>query len=221
MEKISACEMRGDDCREMVERWLADGSFDLLLPEVAALRDVPQPEKYHAEGDAFVHTMLALETVAGDADPRVFWGVLLHDIGKATTTLFINGRWRAHGHAEAGAEMVPAIMARIGLPGLAVDVAWLVRHHLFHFSWYPREEGRLTKNQRKFMEQPLFPLLLEVCLADAAGSHGCTDKGETIALIAGIFDDEFAGEKWQQEKEEKHHGGDHGHPDSHTQTETS
>ena len=86
--------MRGRNCRELVERWLAEGDFDLLLPEVAALRGVPQPEKYHAEGDAFIHTMLALESVDDDADPRVFWGVLLHDIGKATTTVFIEGRWQ-------------------------------------------------------------------------------------------------------------------------------
>lgn len=183
--------MRGRDCRELIERWRRDGSFDLLLPEVAALRDVPQPEKYHAEGDVLTHTMLALETVDDDADPRVFWGVLLHDIGKATTTVFIDGRWRAHGHAEAGADLVPAIMARIGHPELTKDVAWLVRHHLFHFSWNLRENPRLTKNQRKFMEHPLFPFLLRVCLADAAGSRG-GDKESKILRIAEMYEEEFA-----------------------------
>ncbi len=183
--------MRGRDCRELIERWRRDGSFDLLLPEVAALRDVPQPEKYHAEGDVLTHTMLALETVDDDADPRVFWGVLLHDIGKATTTVFIDGRWRAHGHAEAGADLVPAIMARIGHPELTKDVAWLVRHHLFHFSWNLRGIPRLTKNQRKFMEHPLFPFLLRVCLADAAGSRG-GDKESKILRIAEMYEEEFA-----------------------------
>ena len=183
--------MRGRDCRELIERRRRDGSFDLLLPEVAALRYVPQPEKYHAEGDVLTHTMLALETVEDDADPRVFWGVLLHDIGKATTTVFIDGRWRAHGHAEAGADLVPAIMARIGHPELTKDVAWLVRHHLFHFSWNLRENPRLTKNQRKFMEHPLFPFLLRVCLADAAGSRG-GDKESKILRIAEMYEEEFA-----------------------------
>ena len=183
--------MRGRNCRELVERWLAEGDFDLLLPEVAALRGVPQPEKYHAEGDAFIHTMLALESVDDDADPRVFWGVLLHDIGKATTTVFIEGRWRAHGHAEVGAENVPAIMARIGYPELAEDVAWLVRHHLFHFSWHLRENDRLTRNQLRFMEHPLFPFLLHVCIADAAGSRG-GDKENKIMRIADIYEEEVS-----------------------------
>jgi len=187
--------MRARDCRKLMGRWRREGVFDLLLPEVAVLQDVPQPEDYHAEGDVFTHTMLALEVVDGDADQRVFWGVLLHDIGKAFTTAFIDGRWRAHGHAEAGAELVPPIMKRIGFPELAADVSWLVRHHLFHFSWHLHENSRLTKNQRRFMEHPLFPLLLEVCFADAAGSAGSGDKGQKISLIAEIFEEEVSGEK--------------------------
>lgn len=172
-------------CRQLIEEWLADGSFDDRLPEVVALRGVPQPEEFHAEGDAFNHTMLAMRAVADDADPRVFWGVLLHDIGKAQTTHLIQGRWRAFGHAEAGAEFVPGIMSRLGLPELAADVAWMVKHHLFHFSWHYTPGEKLTSKQRRFMEHPLFPLLLQVCAADAAGSLGGSGKGRVIAAIAG------------------------------------
>ncbi|HET6420166.1 MAG TPA: HD domain-containing protein [Geobacteraceae bacterium] len=185
--------MTGRDCRELVNLWLKEGTFNLLLPEVAALRGVSQPEKFHAEGDAFIHTMLALESVDDEADPRVFWGVLLHDIGKAVTTVFIDGRWRAHGHAEVGAELVPGVMSRIGYAELSKDIAWLVRHHLFHFSWHLRENDRLTKNQRKFMEHPLFPFLLQVCLADAAGSWGGSDKEDKISMIAVMYNEEILG----------------------------
>ena len=188
--------MRARDCRELVERWRRQGRFDLLLPEVAALRGVPQPEEFHAEGDAFTHTLLALAAVDDDADPRVFWGVLLHDIGKATTTAFVKGRWRAYGHAAAGAALVPAVMARIGYPALTADVAWVVRQHHFHFSWQLREDGRLTKQQRRFMEHPLFPLLLETCAADAAGSSGISVKERKIMLIAEIYAEEVAGENF-------------------------
>jgi hypothetical protein len=91
--------------------------------------------------------------------------------------------------------MVPALMNRIGFPELASDVAWLVRNHLFHFSWHLPDNLSLSKKQRKFMEQPLFPLLLEVCLADAAGSRGIKDKGRKIMLIAGIYADKSASER--------------------------
>jgi len=134
--------------------------------------------------------MLAIEAVEDDADPRVFWAVLLHDIGKAVKTELIKGRWRSFGHAEAGADSVPEIMIRLGFPQLASDVAWLVRHHMFHFSWHMRPEARLTRTQRRFADHSLFPLLLQVCAADAVASYGCSDKGKLIREIAEILDDE-------------------------------
>lgn len=182
--------MTAREGREMVARWLAEGSFDEMLPEVAALRGVQQPEEYHAEGDAFTHTMLALAAVDDDADCRVFWGTLLHDVGKAEKTAFVHGRWRSYGHGEAGAAMVPGIMGRLGLGSLAADVTWLVKNHLFHFSWHLVPGARLTGHQRRFLEHPLFPLLLEVCAADAAGSLGKSDKGENIRMIAKLFAEE-------------------------------
>ncbi|WP_298433297.1 HD domain-containing protein [Geobacter sp.] len=177
-------------CRELVEEWLVDGSIGARLPEVARLHGVPQPEQFHAEGDAWTHTLLAVAAVPGDADPRVFWGVLLHDIGKAETTAFVRGRWRSRGHAEAGAELVPAAMERLGLGEIAADVAWLVKHHTFHFSWNLTPDVRLSRHQRRFMEHPLFPLLLQVCAADAAGSLGGSDKGMKIALLLDTLPDE-------------------------------
>ena len=179
------------ECREMVLRLVVEGRFEELFPEVTALRGVEQPPEYHGEGDAYSHTMLAMEAVDDNADPRVFWGALLHDIGKSETTVFEGGRWRSVGHAEAGAEMVPSVMERIGLPELATDVAWLVRRHLFHFSWNLDHELRLTRNQRKAMEHPLFPLLLKVCMADAEASHGRSSKGDKIRLIAEIYEEEY------------------------------
>jgi putative nucleotidyltransferase with HDIG domain len=169
--------MDTSDSRKVLALWLADGSFCEKLPEVAALRGMLQADEYHAEGDAFVHTMLAVEAVTDDADQRVFWGVLLHDIGKALTTEFIHGRWRSHGHEEAGAKMVPAVMSRLGLADLAADIAWLVRHHDFLLSWNLKPDDRLTLRQRRFMEHPLFPLLLQVNAADAAASWGGSSKG--------------------------------------------
>ncbi|AJE03914.1 HD domain-containing protein [Geobacter pickeringii] len=180
-------------CRELIESWLADGSFDAMLPEVTRLRGVPQPEQYHAEGDAYTHTLLAADAVPGGADARVFWGVLLHDIGKAETTAFIKGRWRSWGHAEAGAQLVPAAMERLGLGDLAADVAWLVKHHTFHFSWNLAPGVRLSRHQRRFMEHPLFPLLLQVCDADAVGSRGGSDKGMKIGLLVDMLLDEAKG----------------------------
>jgi putative nucleotidyltransferase with HDIG domain len=153
----------------MLRDWLANEAIAHLLPEVTALQGVPQTKEFHPEGDAYIHTMLAVEVVEDLADQRVFWAVLLHDIGKAHTTFFSEGRWRAHGHADAGAERVPAIMNRLGFPELADDVAWLVKNHQYHLSWQIRKGEQLTRRQKRFTEHPLFYLLEKVCAADLMG----------------------------------------------------
>ena len=151
------------------------------------MRGVLQSAEYHAEGDAYVHTMLAVEALDDNADQRIFWAVLLHDIGKALTTTFIEGRWRSRGHAEAGAKLIPEIMCRLGSPALAADVEWLVRHHDFILSWNLKPGDRLTSRQRRFMEHPLFPLLLRVNAADAAASLGRSHKGEVGKMLEEII----------------------------------
>lgn len=186
--------MTAGECRGVVADWLAEGRLAERLPEVAALAGVPQPPEYHAEGDAFTHTLLAMEAVEADDDPRVFWGALLHDIGKALKTELVHGRWRSFGHAHAGADLVPAIMQRLGFPELAEDVAWLVKHHCFHFSWHMAPGARLTRPQRRFMEDPRFPLLLRVCAADAAASLGGSAKGEVVRQLAELLAEEEAKE---------------------------
>lgn len=181
--------MTARDGKKMIASWQEQGLFAERLPELERLKGVPQPGEYHGEGDAFVHTMLAIEAVADEADIRVFWGTLLHDIGKSATTEMIHGRWRSFGHAEAGAAMAQTVMERLGLPELARDVAWLVKHHMFHFSWHVTPGARLSRNQLRFMEHPLFPLLLQVCAADAAASLGSSRKGDAVRLLAALHDD--------------------------------
>lgn len=97
--------MTAGEWKSRLAIWKTNGTLEILLPEVAALQGVKQPVQYHPEGDVYTHTMLAVATVADDDDPRAFWAVLLHDIGKAFTTTWHDGRWRAHGHAQTGAGM--------------------------------------------------------------------------------------------------------------------
>jgi len=148
---------------------LSEGNLPDLMPEVAALKGVPQPHEYHPEGDAFDHTVLAVEAVADEDDERVFWAVLLHDIGKTRVTEFRDGRWRAHGHDRIGAEMAPAILRRFGREALVDDVCWLIRHHQYEMSWQLAPGQELTRRQKAFTEHILFPLLKRVCIADRAG----------------------------------------------------
>ena len=157
-------------------QWLANGELDALLPEVAALRGVSQPEEHHPEGDVFEHTLQAMAAVDDSDDQRVFWAVLLHDIGKAWTTEFSEGKWRAHGHSEAGSEKVPGILGRFGLDDLAENVTWLVRHHQYKLSWNLKPGDILTQRQTRFTLNPLFSLLQKVCAADREGRKAPESK---------------------------------------------
>lgn len=106
------------------------------FPELAALRGVPQDDGWHPEGDVFDHTALCLDhaTSKRDAVPRplVFMlAVLFHDLGKATTTRWKDGRLRAHAHDTAGEALAKTACARLTRESaIADEVAALVRLHL-------------------------------------------------------------------------------------------
>ncbi|OQY16112.1 MAG: hypothetical protein B6I36_10925 [Desulfobacteraceae bacterium 4572_35.1] len=158
-------------------------NFEELVPEVAALKGVQQPPQYHAEGDAFVHTCLAVNSLSDSTDERIQWAVLLHDIGKSLTTRCVNGRWQSHDHDKIGADMVPTILQRFGKEQISADVVWLVRHHHFALSWGIQQGKPLSRKQRRFCQHPLFPLLIQVVKADAAASYGESGKGFLVDQI--------------------------------------
>jgi putative nucleotidyltransferase with HDIG domain len=180
---MGEAECTAGAARRLFDGWVARGHLEKMLPEVAALRGVLQPVRYHREGDALRHTLLALKQVRDEDDERVFWAVLLHDIGKARTTRFEDGRWRSPGHAEAGADMAKFVLRRIGRSDLAEDVAWLVRHHQFPLSWGESVRFGLSKRQCRFCRQELFPVLVQVVRADAVATVGASRKGELLNRI--------------------------------------
>lgn len=84
------------------------GLTDLLLPELAALRGLEQPKKYHIY-DAFRHSVEAYKA----AEPSVRWAALLHDVGKKVAC---ERQGNMHGHDAIGAELVRERLAALGMP---------------------------------------------------------------------------------------------------------
>ncbi|MDE5600927.1 MAG: HD domain-containing protein [Clostridia bacterium] len=83
------------------------GLIDLLLPELAELKDLSQPKKYHIF-DAYWHSIKAFEV----SPPHLRWAALLHDVGKRRA-FELNGGVNMHGHDEIGADMVRGILGRL------------------------------------------------------------------------------------------------------------
>ncbi|HXX37505.1 MAG TPA: CCA tRNA nucleotidyltransferase [bacterium] len=143
------------------------GLLEVVLPEVAAEANVPQPEEFHPEGDVLQHTRLVVGGLEAPT-PTLAMAALLHDVGKPPT-LVRAGRIRFDRHDEVGAELARAVMERLRFPRRDVDrVASLVRQHMI-FKDVPRmREARL----RRLLDAPEFEELLDLHRADCMASHG-------------------------------------------------
>lgn len=105
--------------------------LELILPELVQCKGVPQPEKYHPEGDVYTHTLLALE--CADAlvrDPMVKFALLVHDVGKPIA-LRKNNYEHAGGHEVIGERMAEQICRRLRFSTDEIKlIRFLVREHL-------------------------------------------------------------------------------------------
>jgi tRNA nucleotidyltransferase (CCA-adding enzyme) len=109
-----------------------------VLPELAAMIDVPQSPRWHPEGCVWTHTLMVVEQAvplrSGDAerDAWLMWAALLHDLGKPDATqVDADGVVRSHGHDVAGANEAVDLLQRLRASKRGVlAIAALVRHHL-------------------------------------------------------------------------------------------
>lgn len=89
--------------------------LDVHFKEIYDLIGIPQPEKYHPEGDVFNHTMIVLDKVSSKSKENyVRFSALVHDLGKAITPKNILPQHI--GHEEAGIKLVEDISNRLKLP---------------------------------------------------------------------------------------------------------
>ena len=79
LNKIFVSSNREQGLRELD----STGLLKEVLPEISKLKGIPQPQEFHKEGDAFVHTCLALKSLPDNSPLTLVWATLLHDAGKA------------------------------------------------------------------------------------------------------------------------------------------
>ena len=91
-----------------------------ILPEIAALKGVEQPEQFHPEGDVFEHTRLMLELFGGGA-VTLGLAILFHDVGKPATQTF-SDRIRFSGHDAKGTRMTAKILSRLRQPKKVIEI---------------------------------------------------------------------------------------------------
>jgi poly(A) polymerase len=171
----------------------ASGLLRELLPEVEALRGVEQPPLFHPEGDVWEHTLRMLEVLhtgpghGAEADHRLAWAVLLHDVGKAVTRSEDERGVHFYGHVEEGVRMAGAILRRLKFSGAEMDtILALIQHHMRFM-----DIRQMRPNTRKrFLRLPDFDLHLALHRLDCLGSHGMLDHYDFCRDALASFSEE-------------------------------
>ena len=159
-------------------RFLQDTGWTAMYPDLAALQGCPQDPAWHPEGDVWTHTLLVVDQAAQIAVREglevrertvLLLAALSHDLGKPSTTAFIDGHIRSPGHAEY-VDPVSSLLNKLGASKeLATRIVALVRHHLSHthFEGSPRHVRRLSRRLEESGET--LRMLAWVVEADASG----------------------------------------------------
>lgn len=151
-----------------------------ILPEVAAMKGVPQPPEHHPEGDVFTHTVLVLEALR-DPSPLLSLAALLHDVGKPATFTVEGGRIRFPKHDVVGARIAEEVTRRLRFSAKEIErITTLVRDHM-RLSELPRM--RESKRKRFFARED-FAELLELYRADLVASSADLSPYEWIVREA-------------------------------------
>ncbi|MFC1726483.1 CCA tRNA nucleotidyltransferase [candidate division KSB1 bacterium] len=151
-----------------------------ILPEVAEMDGVPQPEKFHPEGDVFVHTLMMLELMKSPT-LTLAYGVLLHDIGKPETIEF-KDRIRFNNHDKVGALISEEICKRLRLSNSdKKKIVELVKNHQRFMHVRRMKQSTL----KRFLSMDNFLEHLELHRLDCMASH---EKLENYQFLENLIE---------------------------------
>ena len=144
--------------------------------EVQRLQGIPQPPRYHGEGDVWEHTMAVLD-IAAELRPQaaqpmaLMLAALAHDFGKVVATTESGGVIHAYGHEEAGLLPAEDFLHRvIGEKALHRCVKNLVALHMKPNAM--ALSGASVKSTNRLLDAAIEPGdLILLALADHRGSR--------------------------------------------------
>ena len=157
----------------------ACGALKVLLPELAALDGVPQPEQHHPEVDTLVHQWLSLEQASRLNLPLTArYAVLCHDLGKGKTP---EEEWPRHiAHEIRSARLAKTVSKRWRVPKDAATLAALVAEYHTHchraLELKPATVWKLLKTLDVIRRPERLEDFLLSCEADARGRTGLEDR---------------------------------------------
>lgn len=119
-------------------------ALERIFPEIQALFGVPQPAQYHPEIDTGIHSLLCLEqAVKLSAKPQVRFAALVHDLGKALTSVEILPHH--YGHEKKGLPVLEQFCQRLRVPNeFKTLAAQVMEHHTHCHKAFELRPGTLT-----------------------------------------------------------------------------
>ncbi len=169
----------GPHCRVFFETLRSCGALRTLFPEIDALFGIPQPEKWHPEIDAGVHTMMVLDQAEKMSDGLdVRFAALVHDLGKASTD---KRHLPSHpGHEQRSVRLIRSLAKRFPVPRGCRDLAVIVADYHTHchrvFDLRSATIVRMLERSDAFRRPERFERFLLACEADARGRAGLEDR---------------------------------------------
>ncbi|MDD5150392.1 MAG: multifunctional CCA addition/repair protein [Flavobacterium sp.] len=156
------------------------GALEILFPELWKLKGQTQPEQWHPEGDAFIHTMLVLQEAVDFTDDIVVrFAALVHDLGKGLTKK--EDLPKHHRHEQAGIPLVEQLCDRLKMPTEFKKVGMMTsREHLNIHNWNklnPKTVVNIFERCDAFRNPLNFKRMLIASVCDANG------RGPTIIKV--------------------------------------
>ncbi|HXW85895.1 MAG TPA: HD domain-containing protein [Candidatus Bathyarchaeia archaeon] len=183
-------------------RWIyALGRLKDIMPELYILADVVQDSEWHPEGNVLEHSFQTLDAAAlivqkhSDTEIKLvaLWAALCHDLGKAETTTLIEGRWKSHGHAQAGVPLAKKMLTRItGKKDIVSAVCKLIYYHMVpaQFVSYNTRFSRYKRLALKLAPDATLAQLADLVRADQRGRNAkgpeplSADEGNMGVFVA-------------------------------------
>jgi tRNA nucleotidyltransferase/poly(A) polymerase len=105
------------------------GLLSEILPDVAAVKGLAQPEKYHIK-DVFGHTLDVLDRVKNDLILRV--AALFHDVGKRAAYKNENGKISFIGHERQSCDISQNALKKLKYPKDFISrVCLIIKNHMY------------------------------------------------------------------------------------------
>ncbi|GHV71320.1 HDIG domain-containing protein [Spirochaetia bacterium] len=175
LDKIIASEKPSTAFRLMEKT----GLLKLLLPELAACRNIEQKGYHHF--DVLDHSLLAGDFAAAkNFPPTVRLAALFHDLGKpGTLRLADDGIRTFYQHEQLSAALTEKILRRLRYPNTVIDaVVHLTAEHMFHYTdeWTDAAVRRFVIRVGEENLDDLYDLRL----CDAYGMAGIEPRGDIL-----------------------------------------